>query len=169
MPGARLYGKINFMTELIDLRTKQKIAAFDKWMNGDHVLVHLDSRGLGVEVPEFLSAEPALTLKLSYHFQGEVTRNDTNISAYLKFSGSYHRCVIPWTAIWGITSETKENVMWNEDMPKEVLLRAGQEKLREIGRKLFGIGEKGDESPAPNAAKAAPKEKKAASHLKRIK
>lgn len=168
------------MTELIDLRTKQKILAFDKWMKGDHVMVHLDSRCSGVEVPEFLFNQPSLTLKLSYHFQGEVKRDDNAISAYLRFSGTYHKCVIPWTAVWGMTSIEGENSIWAEDMPKEVLLKAGHDKLRELGKKLFNFAGKEQSSnstpseentkpssPEDNKQSGAPK--KTSGHLKRIK
>jgi stringent starvation protein B len=103
-----------------DIR-KQKIACYEEWMKGDHVLVRLDSRRDGVEVPAHLQGNPSLVLQLSYLFQGETKHDENEISAYLKFKGQYHRCVIPWDAVWGISNEDDENRIWVSELPPEIL------------------------------------------------
>lgn len=100
---------------------KKKIELFEEWMKADHILIHLDARAEGVVVPENHSQDPALTLKLSYLFQGVTTHDDLAISVYLKFQGIYKECVIPWSAIWGMSSEKNEQFVWPESLPAELL------------------------------------------------
>ncbi|MFN8390969.1 MAG: hypothetical protein U0136_11830 [Bdellovibrionota bacterium] len=154
--------------------TKQKIECFESWMKGDHVLVHLDSRKPGVQVPPHLKDNPSLTLKLSYGFQGETTHDAEQISVYLKFAGQYQLCLLPWAAIWGLTNADSENKVWPADLPKELLKDLALSKLKEIGGKIFS---RGDKSPEPaTAEQTAPAgeapddgKKKRAPMLKRIK
>ena len=97
-----------------------KIALFAEWMEDDHVLVHLDARHEGVHVPQHLSGSPNLALKLSYKFQGEVKHDDEVITAFLKFKGEYFQCIIPWSAVWGISSSEGESRVWISELPKEL-------------------------------------------------
>ncbi len=103
------------------LRQARKRRLFEEWMKGDHVLVHLDSRRDGVSVPSHLENNPTLTLKLSYLFQSKTTVSDEAINSFLKFSGNYFECILPWTAIWGMTNDASQNQVWPEDLPKEVV------------------------------------------------
>jgi hypothetical protein len=131
--------------------TKQKIELFEKWMKEDHALIHFDSRADGVGVPDHLRGNPALTLKLSYNFQGETKHDETQISSYLRFSGSYHQCIIPWTAVWGMTSEKEQNQIFAESLPPELVVKFAKAKLKEIGSKIFKAKEnKPDELAEPN-------------------
>ncbi len=108
------------MTET-DNKTKEKIKLFELWMQGDHVLIYLNSGQEGVVVPEYLKDNKALTLKVSYLFQGETTHNDQEISTYLKFSGNYFQCIIPWKAVWGLRNSEGESQVWPDQLPLEVL------------------------------------------------
>ncbi len=119
-------------------KSKQKV--FDEWMEGDHVLVQLDARHEGVSVPSHLADNAALTLKLSYRFQGSTTADEKGIVSYLRFAGDYSECVIPWDAIWGMTSAEKQTEVWTEDVPKEVLLQIACSKISDFGKKLFQKG-----------------------------
>ena len=105
-------------------KTKDKL--FEEWIEGDHILVHLDARADGVAVPSHLSDNPALTLKLSYLFQGETTTSPEGVVSYLRFSGEYFRCFIPWDAIWGLSSSEGEQFVWPESIPKDLLAEAGK-------------------------------------------
>lgn len=132
---------------------KSKRTLFEEWIQGEHILVHLDSRVDGVSVPANLADNPGLTLKLSYFFQGSTEHDDSGITAYLKFSGQYERCHLPWKAIWGFTSSGGEQFVWPEDFPKEILLQVATSKIREAGKKLFGIkGEGSGNAPEKRAA-----------------
>lgn len=101
-------------------RNSQKQKTFEDWMKLDHVLIHLDSRLPEVELPEHLKNNTSVVLKLSYLFQGTTEHDAAAITAYLKFHGSYHRCVIPWTVVWGMTNSNNESTVWPEDLPMEL-------------------------------------------------
>ena len=158
------------MAEQIELRAAQKKKFFDEGMVGDHVLVHFDARKGGVQVPVHLAGNPALTLKLSYLFQGETKADEQGVTSYLKFSGDYYQCVIPWDAVWGITTWDQKNRVWPEEVPREVVLQLVKTKIVEGGKKFFGRASK----PAPAAdgdAEAQPEKpkKNGKGHLTRIK
>lgn len=154
----------NRMEKGISFRNKQKEKLLDEWLQElDHALVHLDSRKTGVVVPENYTNNPTLTLKISYNFQGQITLSDEGVTAYLKFSGSYFECQLPWTAIWGVTGSDERNKIWSEDVPKELLVQMAKQKLGEIKGRLFGK-KKTEDQPTPEKPKS-----KRASLLKRIK
>lgn len=139
------YVKTANMATNISFKNKQKEKLLDEWLQElDHVLIHLDSRKDGVIVPENFQNNPTLTFKLSYNFQGQLSLEEDCINAYLKFSGEYSNCVIPWESLWGITGSDERNKIWSEDVPKELLLQMAKQKLGEIKNKLFGK-KKGDE------------------------
>ena len=134
------------MKKKLELKTKQKKKFLEDGLKEDHVLLHLDARVPGVEVPPHLADNPSLTLKLSYLFQGKTEINQDNVTAYLRFSGEYYKCQVPWNAIWGITSSSQQNQIWPEDLPKEVVLQLARSKITELGQKLFGRRSKSDET-----------------------
>lgn len=112
---------IYFMTQTPEKsNNKGKQQTFEEWMKMDHVLIHLDSRRPGVDLPQHLQNNPAVVLKLSYLFQGTTEHDEKTITAYLKFHGNYHRCVVPWEAVWGMVNSSNENVVWPEDLPPEL-------------------------------------------------
>jgi hypothetical protein len=165
------------MAQRVELRAKQKKKYFEDAMKGDHVLVHLDARKQSVQVPAHIADNPALTLKLSYLFQGKTTHDDQAISVYLKFSGDYHHCVVPWDAVWGMTASDQKSRIWTEDVPREVVVQLARAKMAEVGKRLFRRGKKEEqgEAVAPTAAAEKPKpqssdkKSKKVAHLKRVK
>ena len=90
-------------------------------LKGDHALLHLDARNNDVIVPEHLKSNAALTLKISYLFQGQLKVSAAGIDAYLRFSGNYFQCIIPWEAIWGVSGESGEQRIWPESLPQDLL------------------------------------------------
>ncbi len=120
----------------------EKISKFEEWIEGDHVLVHLDSRSAGVKLPDHLRDNPSLTLKLSYLFQGTTTYDEEAVTTYLKFSGDYRECVLPWSGIWGLTSADGKQMVWPKDMPNELLIAFAKQQLGAIGKRFFGKSEK---------------------------
>lgn len=100
----------------------------------DYVLVHLDPRNKDLFVPEHLTRDSSVTLKLSRYFRGKLEINEDVICAELLFGGEYFNCVIPFSAVWGCTSETGENIIWPESTPEEVLknlLETAEAKAKE--------------------------------------
>ena len=100
---------------------KEKYDAVNRFLEGEYVLVHVDPRQPGVDLPPFLMAGPSVTLKLSRLFRGAMAVEKENISAELLFSGRYFTCTFPFTALWGITNERGENLIWPDSTPQEVL------------------------------------------------
>ncbi len=132
--------------------TIEKRTALAKWFEGDHVLLHIDARREGVDVPAGFKNNHSLTLKVSGFFQGPTTWNDEGVIALLKFSGEYYRCVIPWSSIWGMTSSANEQRIWPEDLPSEVVRDLTLTKLREISSRLLGFKkEKEKETEKPES------------------
>lgn len=131
------------------LDSSEKEMILSKWFEGDHVLLHLDARREGVDVPAAFKSNHSLTLKVSGLFQGPTTWNQQSVVALLKFNGEYFRCVMPWSAIWGMTSAESEQKIWPEDLPTEVVRDLTLTKLREIGSRLLGIKKEKEESPEP--------------------
>lgn len=145
------------MKTTVEIRTKQKIKFYEEAMKDDNVLLHLDARKPGVTVPQHLSQNYSLTLKLSYLFQGKTEHNDEEVSSYLKFGDDYVHCVIPWKAVWGITPNRKQNRIWPEDLPKELIIEFTKAKFKELGTKLFGNNEQtATTDDAPETAKEQP-------------
>ena len=138
----------------------QKKKHFEFLLEQDHVLLHLDSRRAGVTVPKNLSGIPALTLKVSRLFEGEMTHDNSSIVAYLKFSGEYFRCEVSWEAIWGMSSANTVQKVWQEDFPKELIIEAAKQKFSQIKNRIFGK-KRPDDKPVEKEARR--------SELKRIK
>jgi len=122
----------------VEIKNLQKKKQYEQWIELDHLLVQVDARREDVNVPVHLKDSSALALKLSKNFQGQLSHDEDQITAYLLFSGNYFCCTIPWSAIWGISNCDEESRVWKEDIPKEVLIELAKARFSEIGRKLFG-------------------------------
>ena len=146
------------MEDSTSLPNKKEI--FDLWMEGDHTLVHLDATRENVIVPSHLKGNPALTLKLSHLFQGRTESNDEGINTYLKFSGDYFECVLPWDSIFAITSESGEQKIW----PTSIQTSLFQLITDRIDKK-----EKQIESPIPELGETSNKSERKRPTLQRIK
>ena len=87
------------------------------------VLVTLDTRSPGVDVPEIFRGTPQLHLSFSRRFGLEDFDYDENcVRATLSFDHGDHRCVVPWAAVYGLTCESiDERVAFPESFPQELL------------------------------------------------
>jgi stringent starvation protein B len=94
------------------------------------VLVAIDARAEGVDVPEHLGADPQLRLNLSYRFGRPMHVDDWGISADLTFGGDPHTCQFPWNAIFLIVSHVNgESYLFPDHVPQELLHQAATEQL----------------------------------------
>jgi stringent starvation protein B len=86
-------------------------------------MLHLDARRKGVHVPDQHADDHHLRLNLSYRYGiPDLRVNDDDVVATLSFHGRGFQCVVPWSAIFGITSQsTGEGQVWPEDLPSEVM------------------------------------------------
>lgn len=85
-------------------------------------MVHLDARRPGVVVPPEYAGEAHLRLNLSRRFNiPDLEVTDRGVQATLSFRGRHFQCQLPWTAVFGITSQVSgDGQVWPEDLPGEV-------------------------------------------------
>ena len=83
------------------------------------VLVHLDARSDGVQVPDKYAVDPELRLNLSYRFASrDLALGEDGLSCTLSFGGFPFHCQMPYSAIYAATSHvTGEAVIWRETPP----------------------------------------------------
>ena len=104
----------------------EKRRAFLDLLNVGKVMIHLDARVPGVEVPDHLQSDPQLRLDFSYSFNLPLFHvEDDAIKATLSFGGNPFTCVIPWRAVYGMNSHVTDAVkFWPESVPAEVMQKA---------------------------------------------
>ncbi|HZH03750.1 MAG TPA: ClpXP protease specificity-enhancing factor SspB [Myxococcaceae bacterium] len=87
------------------------------------VMIHVDARRPGVEVPAHLTGEAHLRLNLSFRFDPpDLSVGEWGVRATLSFSGKRFEVAVPWPAIFAITSHvTKDFWMYPGDMPPELV------------------------------------------------
>ena len=99
---------------------KQVLLAF---LERGVAMIHLDARRPGVKVPAQHRGEAHLRLNLSYRYRiPDFAIGEEDVRATLSFGGQPFLCVLPWEAIFGITSQANgDGQVWPEDLPVEVV------------------------------------------------
>lgn len=110
------------MTDKIGTTDEAKQRLAEEWLRGDHIMVHLDARRDGVVVPTNLGAQPGLSLKISYLFNTQPSVEEHGIFSALRFGSEYFECSLPWSAIWGISSDKGELRIFPDSVPPELLM-----------------------------------------------
>lgn len=105
---------------------RNKRQSFLKMLGEGMTMLHLDARAPGVEVPEQFHNDLHLRLNFSHNFNLRTfVVEDDEVRASLGFGGVEHLCIIPWAAVFGMTSHvTSQFEVWPEDMPRELLDQA---------------------------------------------
>ena len=97
----------------------------ESFLDEGMVLVQLDSRVEGVEVPEHLRGDPTLRLNISGRFGLPLDVDDWGIQATLTFQGDPFECKLPWKAVYIIISHvTGEPCLFPSDVPPEYVSEA---------------------------------------------
>lgn len=93
------------------------------WLARGVTMVHLDARRAGVVVPPRYADDAHLRLNLSYRYSiPDLEVGEAGVQATLSFGGRPFHCVLPWEAIFGITSQASgDGQVWPEDLPVEVV------------------------------------------------
>jgi stringent starvation protein B len=123
------------------------------------VMLHLDTRSPGVDVPEHLRGTEALALNLSHAFRLDLFEvGPYEIVANLSFGDLRYRCVLPWKSIFSMTQHaTGERRVYVEDFPPELLAsikrEAGPEKQEAPvdAEASIDLAEDRSDSPASDA------------------
>ena len=129
---------------------RQKSRSLEKFLCEEFVLVHINPQHAEVVLPDYLRTQSTVTLKLSHHFRGQLTINREQVMAELSFKGSLTRCVIPFDAIWAMTSLKGEKLFWPEAAHEEVQ-KLFKEEFAVSGSPSSTSDEKnsGQEQPVP--------------------
>lgn len=87
------------------------------------VQVTFDTRVPGVEVPESFRGTPQLHLNFSHRFRvDDFEYDERSVRATLSFDAEDFHCVVPWDAVYGLTSQSlDERVVFPESFPAELL------------------------------------------------
>lgn len=85
------------------------------------VLVYLDSRREGVELPDSVRSEPIVALHISHTFDCDLQIDEVGVRANLSFQRQRHPCVVPWASIFamGQLSDGK-SAIFTADVPPDV-------------------------------------------------
>jgi hypothetical protein len=104
-----------------ELPPKRVVA--ERLLAGGPILVHLDARRDGVDVPESHRGESRLVLRFGHGLTPpipDLALGDDSLTGTLTFHGNPHRCNIPWTSVYAMFGEDGRGLVWSEDMPPDV-------------------------------------------------
>jgi hypothetical protein len=114
---------------------REKRRMLEKLLDEGVVMVHLDSRREGVDVPPHLRGQPSVALNLSRRYGLDVFDVGPDaVLASLSFQGRRYTCRLPWPAIFLMTSlATERAYVFPAAVPPEypTLLNDVGEELRE--------------------------------------
>lgn len=88
------------------------------------VMIGVDATRPGVDLPPHLLGRPVVRLALSRLFRLDVFEiGPFEVRANLSFAGERHLCVVPWAAIFQMTSEVSpdEDVLFPDALSPQVL------------------------------------------------
>ena len=110
------------------VRVPSKRRTLLSYLKAGVAMVHVDARRPGVSVPTRYAPEAHLRLNLSYRYSiPDLEIGDLRVQATLSFGGVPFLCVLPWDAIFGITSAASgDGQVWPEDLPVEVMQTMAQ-------------------------------------------
>jgi stringent starvation protein B len=100
----------------------QKLEAFERLVDDGMVLVNLDSRTKGVNVPEHHRGDPQLGLNFSHRFYtGDFEYDERGLRSTLSFRGEPYFCDIPWAAVFMLRSHATDEVfLFPPSVPPEL-------------------------------------------------
>ena len=145
---------------------KQVLLAF---LERGVAMVHLDARRPGVKVPLQHRKEAHLRLNLSYRYRiPDFEIGAEGVQATLSFGGQSFLCVMPWQAIFGITSEANgDGQVWPEDLPIEVS-NAPEAPAPESRRPALAAVESKSPAAAPPEPSSKPQDGGPRRHLRLV-
>lgn len=140
-------------------RERQKRTTLLELLEGGLVMIHLDTRCEGVDVPDHLRGNLALALNLSHAFRLDVFElGPYAVTASLSFGEERYRCTVPWGAIFAMTRHADdERRVFVEDIPHELAVelakRVGDLDKQEDAVEPEGAGSQVSETSADEAPK----------------
>ncbi|MFT7580176.1 MAG: hypothetical protein ACI9MR_001843 [Myxococcota bacterium] len=108
---------------MIDAVAEQKRRHMLDMLDRGLVMIHLDPRVEGVEIPDQFRGDPVLRLNVAYGFNlPALTVDADGIYAVLSFNRLDFGCVMPWPAVFALTSpdDGHEGAVWPTAIPAEL-------------------------------------------------
>lgn len=170
--------------DFIESPSKDKKAHLLRLLNKGGVMLFIDARQKGIQVPSHLIGNPQLPLNLDYSFQIPDFRIlEDRVEATLSFNRQNFFCVIPMPCIYAIRSHlAPEVIVFPDDIPVDFtpLTPAKPTSPRVAAKrpKLITVPGKSKPKKGPEKGRIAkkstklnktPKSKKKTSHLKLVK
>jgi stringent starvation protein B len=145
----------------------KKREVVSKLLEDGPVLVHLDARRPGVDVPDQHRSEPKLVLRLGHGLTPPIPDldiDDSGIRATLTFRGKPFGCKIPWAAVYAVVAEDGRGLVWPEHVPPEVQ----SEFARGGEKKSAGPSASEEGSEGPSSDGGGPEKPKGRGHLRLV-
>jgi len=115
-------------------RLPPKREVVNRLLGDGPILVHIDARRPGVEVPTSLASDPRLVLRFGQGLTPAIIDLEIGeefLAGTLSFGGVPHRCVLPWSAVYAVVSEgDQRGMVWPDDVPPEAMT-AGDDTAEE--------------------------------------
>ena len=110
------------LSEKLRKRNVEKLEVFRQLVEQGMVMVVMDTRREGVQVPPRFADDFQLRLNFSHKFYiDDFEYDEYGVRASLSFNKVPYYCDIPWLAIYALNSQAVEQgVMWPDDVPTEL-------------------------------------------------
>ncbi|HET6347198.1 MAG TPA: hypothetical protein VFH51_19855 [Myxococcota bacterium] len=129
--------------------TATKKNVLEQLLEQGMVLVAMNARVEGVDVPAHLGKDPQLRLNLSYRFGLPMSIDDWGVAATLTFAGIPYNCRFPWNAIFLMVSHVSgQPYLFPDDIPPELLTQASGEGGLDTGARPAILEGKATRQPA---------------------
>ena len=106
------------------MSNEQKPRFVEQALPRTSVFLHLDPRRPGVVVPEHLRALPGVTLQVGHIGMlipmPDLAVDAEGVRATLSFSRQPHACVLPWSAIYALVTDTGESLHFEGEVPPDL-------------------------------------------------
>lgn len=115
------------MTQLLPPKKEVALALLER----SNVDIYLDPRARGVVVPPQFRKEPRLILKIGLNMPvpiPDLRLDEESMSCTLSFSRSPFYCVVPWTSVFAMVGDDGRGMVWPDDVPQELSVRAAEEQ-----------------------------------------
>jgi hypothetical protein len=101
----------------------EKLVVFEEMLEHGIVLLTFDTRVKGVEVPAAFRGTPQLHLSFSMRFRiDDFEVDEDGVRGTLSFDDGPFRCIVPWEAVYGMSSEAMpRRVTFPRSFPPELL------------------------------------------------
>jgi hypothetical protein len=116
----------------------QKFAVFSRFIAKGKVMVTLDARRTGVNVPSHLANEPQLNLDFSERFGlSDFMYDERGVRASLSFNRQPFFCDVPWSSVYALFSHVdNERLTWARALPQEILAQLPEASVEHLERVL---------------------------------